>query len=156
MKTEIGKRSEISLTEFDNHHTHLNSVSECFEFILDGCQITRIEDSVLIYDFQLKPSNVRDFNRHLNSLIHLDSLRNAYQKIKYRVTYGPDTFSAKITVDGPTQALREAIITNPKILQLNDRRIKYMLSMHYEFNGLISESSIQKAISRFREKDNGR
>jgi len=156
IKEVSGKRSEISLTEFDNHHTHLNSVSECFELILDGCQFTRIGDTVLIHDFQLKPSTVRDFNRHLNTLIHLDSLRNAYQKIDDLVTYGPNPFSAKITVESPTQALRDAIITNPEIMQLNDKRIKYMLSMHYEFNRSISDSSIQKAISRFREKDNGR
>ncbi len=147
-----GSTAEIKLKQFDNRHTHLEKVSSCLLLLIKNSGIQCINDSAIVRDFDLKPSQILKLNLSMDMLAEVDII---YGAIEYMLEYSSRNgfFSTKIEAAGATEALEHALIHNPDLMMNNDKRINYLLSLKYREPGGNQIGSIQKAINR-RRKEN--
>lgn len=141
---------EIDIIEFDAHHPHLEPVSDCFIPVMNFGDFRYLESMVYTLPFDLSPTNCKQLDGVADLIIQPELFYTALDEIEHALDY-MSIFSSKTTIDGPTDALRDALTIHPDLLKYPDQRIRYLISQKYKItNGNLKH--LQRAVRRERKR----
>lgn len=150
VKRQSGGAFKINTTEFDFHHPFLDKVSECFKRIIDYGQIPQFESIAITFPFDVTPTVSRQLDEVADLLIQSELFYTVLDEIEHALDY-MSTFSSKLTVDGPTDALRDLIKIRPDLWNYSDPEICYKISQKYILtNGTFDH--LQRTVKRERHR----